>query len=140
MKGHSDSGLRWDASYSPGSVTEHVTRNQKPVADAPFDYMRGAPEPVIIVGAGYTWQQFEFDLHARWQSEYRDYVQSGFGLGSLRPVLISNYVTATARVAYDIQQNVMVALTAEQFDSSSLATTAALREQRRIIASFTAHF
>jgi hypothetical protein len=45
-----------------------------------------------------------------------------------------------SRAGYKLKDNVVMALTAEQFNASSLMTTAAIATERRIIASFTTHF
>lgn len=138
IKGHNEAGFRWNASYSFESVTEHVIANQAPVPDTAFDYMRGTPQSVIILGTGYAHEKWEFDVFARYQSEYRDYF--GAIYGNLESKLISNYVTANARIGYKLRDNIVLALSASQFNAATLDTTAALPTERRIIASFTAHF
>jgi iron complex outermembrane receptor protein len=139
ISGHSPSGFRWKASYALANVTEHVITNRNAVPDAPFDYMNGTPQHTVILGLGYSWEKWEFDVNARWQSEYRDYISAGLFAG-LKPKLVSNYITASARIGYNIKENITLALTAQQFDSASLATTASLPIERQIIGSVTAHF
>ena len=140
IKGHSASGFRWNASYSFASVTEHVISNKQSVPDTAFDYMKGTPQHTIIVGVGYTWEKYEFDAFARWQSRYRDYFTPLFPEVPLSSRLISDYVTATARIGCSIKPNVVLALTAQQLNSAVLRETAFIPVERRLIASFTAHF
>lgn len=102
--------------------------------------MKGTPQHTVIVGAGYTWEKYEFDAFARWQSRYRDYFTPRFPGVPLGSRLISDYVTATARIGYTIRPNVVLALTAEQLNSAVLRETALIPVERRLIASLTAHF
>lgn len=139
IKGHSDSGFRWNASYTFANVTESVISNKGAVPDTPFDYMHGTPVHSLIGGFGYSVDKWEFDAQGKWQSSYRDYIvgRSGSGLVAKN---IDNYFTATARAGYSLTEKMTVALTASQFNAVRLTETAALPTERRLIASVTVKF
>ena len=120
IKGHSESGFRWNASYTYSNVTEKVISNRGVAPDTPFDYMHGTPVHTIVGGIGYAIQKWEFDVEGRWQSEYRDYISGGF-TPALTARLISNYTTATARVGYALTDHVTVAVAAAQFNQQRIA-------------------
>jgi outer membrane receptor for ferrienterochelin and colicins len=138
IKGHTESGLRWNASYTFSNVTENVTSNRLAAPDTPFDYMHGTPVHTVDVGIGYSIGKWEFDTQGKWQSEFRDYISINNVLQ--QPKLISDYITATARIGYHLTDKVTLALAADQFNQENVATTAAIPVQRRIIASVTAKF
>jgi iron complex outermembrane receptor protein len=139
ISGHSESGFRWSGSYTFSNVTENVIANRGAAADTPFDYMHGTPVHTVNFGAGYTINKWELDLHGKWQSEYRDYISGGFVAG-LQPRLIHDFITATARIGYNLTEKVTLAVAADQFNQDRLWSSAALPVQRRVIASVTAKF
>ncbi len=139
IKGHSDSGFRWNGSYSLANVTEHVITNQGAIPDAGFDYMKGTPRHVIILGGGYARDKWELDVLARWQSEYRDYFRPNLVLPP-QTMLIHDYITVSARAAYKVRESLVLAVSAQQLNAATLRTTAALPVERRVIASVTVHF
>jgi outer membrane receptor for ferrienterochelin and colicins len=94
------------------------------------------PQHVVIGGIGYSTDRLELDLMARWQSSFLDFRTPDDTI-TYQPVTIRNYITMNARIGYRLTDNVTVALTAQQFNRSSLVETAGPPTERRIIASVT---
>jgi iron complex outermembrane receptor protein len=136
IKGHTESGFRWNASYSLASVTQNLNLNLTGVPTSPLLLEAGTPEHNIIVGAGYSWRKFEFDGQLRWQSSYDDFN------GSLaNPIVkVSNFITSSARVGYKVTDNLTVALSGDQLAQNRLIVTGGPPIERRIIASATVRF
>jgi iron complex outermembrane receptor protein len=94
-----------------------------------FDYRHGTPTSVVDLGAGYSWDRFEIDAQARWQSHFTDYYPSGFGA---TPFQINDYITMNARIGYRVTQNATVALTGEQLAQSHIFEAAGTPVERRV--------
>jgi iron complex outermembrane receptor protein len=138
LKGHSDSGFRWNASYALVATTDHTALNRGPAPTSIVEYAESAPRNVVIGGFGYSRDKWEMDLMARWQSSFLDY-RMNQDRTALIPVTIDNYVTMNARIGYRVTENVTVALAAQQFNAPALADTAGPPIQRQIILSLTTH-
>ena len=139
IRGHAASGWRWNLSYALAATTDHTSLNTGPAIVSTELYTRSVPEHVVIVGAGFSRDQWEADLMARWQSSFVD-TRSILGTPPLRFVVVNNYVTVNARIAYRLTNQVTLALVARQLNSASLVTTAGVPTERRLIASLTARF
>lgn len=139
LNGQAPSGLRWNASYAFVSTTNHTLLNSGPVPTAGMDYALSTPRHVLTGGLGYSRDRWELDLTARWQSSYRDFQ----GLGRdflLQEVEIRNYITFNARIGFRLTDNVTLALSAQQFNTSRLYQTAGTPVERQVIGSLSAHF
>ena len=139
LRGETANGVRWNASYALVTTTNHTTLNRGPVPTSAIDYALSVPRNVVSGGIGYTWGQVELDAQARWQSSYHDFRALGPGI-ELQPIEVRNYVTVNGRAGYKVNENVTVALTAQQFNISRQYQTAGPPVERRIIASVTARF
>jgi outer membrane receptor for ferrienterochelin and colicins len=139
LKGHSNSGFRWNASYAFVTTTDSTVLNQGAVPTSAVDYAHSVPRHVLTAGIGYTWDKLELDLMGRWQSSYRDFQGIGSGF-LLEPVEIRNYLTLNARAGYRLTDKLTVAVIAEQFNTSSLLRSAGPPVERLFIGSLTAHF
>jgi outer membrane receptor for ferrienterochelin and colicins len=137
IKGHSPSGFRWNASYSFISITDHLAINQGGIF-SPQNYAQGTPTDVLVLGGGYTYQRWEFDLQSRWQSWFVDY-RPNTETGMLMPVRVGNYLTADARAAYRLTDNVTLALSAQQFNVSHLLVSEGPPVERRVFLTLTLH-
>jgi outer membrane receptor for ferrienterochelin and colicins len=136
IKGHSESGFRWNASYSFASVSQDLSVNKTGVATSPLMFEKGTPQHTIIGGIGYTWDNLELDGQLRWQSSYTDYIA-----GPAQPaILVANFVTVSARVGYKITDKITVALSGDQLGKDRLMETGGAPVARRVIASLTAKF
>jgi iron complex outermembrane receptor protein len=139
IKGHAASGWRWNASYAFVATSNHTTLNQGPAPTSAIDHALSAPQHVVVGGIGYSWERLEIDVQARWQSSYQDYRSTAASI-YLQPVMVNNYLTMNGRIGYRVTDNLTVALSAQQFNTSRLYQTAAPPVERRIIASLTAHY
>lgn len=139
LKGHSANGFRWSASYAFVETTNGTTLGIAPITTNPVDLAHAVPRNVITAGIGYSRGKLELDLMGRWQSSYLDLQSTGVA-AFLQPVEIDNYITLNGRVGYRLTDNVTLALTAQQFNTSRLLQAAGPPIERRIIASLTAHF
>lgn len=136
IKGQSSAGFRWNASYSLMGIADHTTVN-KVYLTSPQNHQNGTPTNVIVLGGGYTHDKLEMDLSARWQSRYTDY---RFGATGLTPIVIGDYVTFMGRIAYNLNDNLTVALSGQQFNVPRLLQSAGPPVERSVVASVTAHF
>jgi iron complex outermembrane receptor protein len=136
IAGHSASGFRWNASFAFMGTVDHTSIN-KVFLTSSQNYQDGTPASVVVLGGGYTWERLETDLAARWQSRYTDYRLSETGLV---PVVVSNYLTLTGRVGYNLTEHLTLALAAQQFNTSRLVESAGPPVERSVIASVTVHF
>jgi len=139
IKGQSASGWRWNASYAFVATSNQTTLNQGPAPTSAINYARSVPRNVVIGGLGYTWEQFELDMQARWQSSYQDFRSDATSF-DLQPVTVQNYLTLNGRIGYRITEHVTLALSAQQFNTGLLYQTAAPPVERRIIASLTVRY
>jgi iron complex outermembrane receptor protein len=139
IRGHSPSGWRWNASYALAETTDHTSLNRNGLVTSTALYARSVPGHVIIVGLGYTIDQWEADLMARWQSSFMD-VRGGASLGPLQLVTVNNYLTVNARIGFRVTDNLTLAAVAQQLNEPRLITTGAAPMERRLIASATVRF
>jgi iron complex outermembrane receptor protein len=139
IKGHSQSGWRWNLSYALAETTNHTSLNAGGVILSGQLYSRSVPEHVVVAGIGYTFEKYEADLMARWQSSFLD-VRAAQLPGPLLLVSVDNYITLNARIAYRVIDNVTLALAAQQLNAPTLITSGGAPQERRLIASVTARF
>jgi outer membrane receptor for ferrienterochelin and colicins len=139
IKGHSESGFRWQLGYAFVATTDNTVLNRGFVVTSAVDYARSVPRNVVIAGFGYTRGPLEIDFLGRWQSSYRDFQISPAPL-LLQPVEVQNYVTLNARIGYRITDNFTAAVAVQQFNVSRLLQTAGPPVERRAIAGITARF
>lgn len=136
IQGSSDSGLRWNASYSLVGV-----RNKSEFAPsaAPTSFNNATPTSEINVGGGYSWHKWEADAELHWQSNYQSYysVISTSGL-AYTPVTVNNYITASARIAYNVNAHITLAATGQQLTQAKMNAPGVLQPQRTLL--FTATF
>ena len=140
IKGHSESGFRWNFSYAFVATTDNTVLNRGISTNSTIDYARSVPRSVVIAGIGYTRDRLELDLLARWQSGYRDFQTTPPTQFLLQPVEVRNYVTLNARVGFRLTDNFTAAVTAQQFNVSRLLQTAGPPVERRVLAGITARF
>jgi iron complex outermembrane receptor protein len=140
IKGQSESGFRWNASYMFEFIHDEFSSLNKVAITSPGNYQDGTPTSVVIVGGGYTRGKLEIDAQARWQSRYTDLIRQTIQSPTLTPIYVSDYVNVMARVGYNLTDNLTLALTGQQFYISRLVQTAGPPVQRTVIASVTAHF
>ena len=136
LKGRNAAGFRWQASYALAATSDHTVLNTGGMPTGIVEYAHSAPEHVIIGGIGYSRGKWETDLLGRWQSSYQDY-RLNADRSALLPVTIDNYVTLDARVGYRLTETVLVSLSAQQFNQSTLVETAGPPVERRVIVSLT---
>ena len=139
IKGHAESGWRWNASYALATTTDHTSLNRSGVVTSIVEYAHSAPRHVVIGGIGYSLGKWETDLQARWQSSYLDFRDTAASLG-LEPVTVENYISANGRIGYRVTEHLTVALTLQQFNQARIAETAGPLVERAVILSTTARF
>jgi outer membrane receptor for ferrienterochelin and colicins len=139
LKGHNQSGWRWNVSYALAATTDHTNLSREPVLISTQLFSRSTPEHVVIAGIGYSRDRWEADLMARWQSSYVD-TRATAGIPPLALVVVNNYVLLNARVAYKVTDFLTLALVAQQLNAATLLTTGGVPMERRLIASATARF
>ncbi|NHO32744.1 TonB-dependent receptor plug domain-containing protein [Acetobacter fallax] len=132
LEGTTSFGLNWDVSYAMTSVRDLAQTSQ-------INFERQTPVNSVI--GGFSWKLGKFDLssHARWQSHYQD-VSANFVTMTLDNVMIHDFVTLNARVAWHFRKHFLLSLSADQMADSALRETAGLRIQRRLTGGLTAQF
>jgi iron complex outermembrane receptor protein len=132
LKGTTDSGIRWNINYALVSIADRLTIDPLSGGASILDYAHGTPTSMVNVSAGYSWDRFEVDGQARWQSHFTD-VSPVSTLGS-QPIRIDNYLTVNARAAYHITDGMTLALTGQQLTQSHILEAAGIPVERRITA------
>jgi iron complex outermembrane receptor protein len=127
LRGATDGGFRWNASYRYSNVTNDVEPGL--LHDPGTVPEVGTPHQVVILGAGYTIGQWELDAQGRGQTKFTDF-QNLSG-----PQMIPGYVTFNARVGFRLTDNLTLAVTAAQFNEWRLLEAAGSYIDRRFIAS-----
>jgi iron complex outermembrane receptor protein len=139
VKGHAESGLRWQLSYAYAVTTDDTVLNKNGLLSSTIDYAHSVPRHVVTAGIGYTRDRLEMDVLGRWQSSYVDFLDTPGSL-QLQPVEVQNYVTINARAGYRLTDHLIAAVTAQQFNVSRIVETAGPPVEREIIASITVRF
>ena len=139
LKGHAESGLRWDVSYAYVVTTDDTLLNKGGFVTTPIDYAHSVPRHVVLGKIGYTRGPLEMDLLARWQSSYRDF-QSTPSILALEPVEVRNYLLLSGRIGYRLTDRITAALSVQQFNTARQLQTAGPPVERRAIVSVTAEF
>jgi outer membrane receptor for ferrienterochelin and colicins len=139
LKGHSQSGLRWQLNYAFAYTTNDTVLNKAGLLTSTIDYAHSVPRHVVTAGIGYTRDRLEMDLLGRWQSSYLDF-QDLAGSVQLQPIEVQNYVTLNARVGYRLTDHLTAAVTAQQFNQSRIMQAAGPQVEREIIASVTVRY
>lgn len=140
IKGHADSGFRWNVSYAYVATTDNTVLNRGGLITSAINYANSTPRSVGIAGIGYTRDRWELDLMGRWQSSYQDFRASVSNPFLLEPVEVRNYVSLNARAAYRLTDNFTVHVSAQQFNASQLLQTAGPLVERRVLFGITAGF
>jgi iron complex outermembrane receptor protein len=135
LRGHSESGWRWNASYSFISISDHLAINQNGIY-SPQNFALGTPTHAVVLGGGYSIGKWELDTQSRWQSWFLDYRANPDDV-TLIPIKVGNYFTADARAGYRLTDNITVALSAQQFNVSHLLVSAGPPIDRRVILTIT---
>jgi iron complex outermembrane receptor protein len=139
IKGHSESGFRWQLGYAFVATTDNTVLNRGSLVTSAVDYARSVPRNAVTAGIGYTRDQLEIDLLGRWQSSYRDFQISSSPL-LLQPIEVRNYLTLNARIGYRLTDNFTAAVTMQQFNVSRALQAAGPPVERRVIAGIAARF
>jgi iron complex outermembrane receptor protein len=139
IKGHAESGLRWQLNYAFAVTTDDTILNKGTVPSSTIDYGNSVPRHVVTAGIGYSRDRLEMDVLGRWQSSYRDFLEASGSL-QLQPVEVQNYITLDARVGYRLTDQITAAVTAQQFNMSRVMQTAGPPVERQIIGSITVRF
>lgn len=135
LKGSSEGGLRWDVSYSFASVhdSNDVTRPPGNAANNWLGMRHSAPEHHVRALLGYTVGPWEFDVNSQYLSE-----RSLFRNLSIQTS--DPYFTVAARGAYSVTDNVTVALSGENLNSSKLTVSPYPQVERQARLTVTAKF
>lgn len=129
----SQGNFRWDASYSLIDITDNFDEVSP---RSPTDFAHGTPSSIVIAGGGYSWDRFEFDTTARWQSNYTDITNVGPGLMSRN---IASFITFNARLGYNLTDNLTLAVSASQLNAQSITQTALVPTERQFFVTASAH-
>ncbi len=137
LRGHTESGFRWNVSYSYISISDHLSVNQTGIY-SPQDFQHSTPTHVVILGAGYTHGRWELDLQGRWQSKFLDYSADPTQV-TLQPVEVDSSVVVNGRLGYRLTPRVTVAISSQQINASEQIVSGGPPVERRVLLSFSAH-
>jgi iron complex outermembrane receptor protein len=138
LKSNEKSALRWNLSYAFAAVHDQSAASQ--LLNAPsVNYQLQTPVHSVILGGGYDWGRLELDLQARWQSHFVDFAIAPQSIQA-RQVLIPNYVTVDARLAYRLTDHITVAGIAQQLNRHAIPESAGVPIDRRFLASMRVQF
>ena len=123
LQGSAPAGWRWNSGYTLTAVRAHLLVSGPPMT--PYDYNNATPTSAILFGIGYSGQKFEADLQGKWQSRYTDVIFDVSPEGaSYTPEAIANFVTIDARIGYNVTRHLVLAVTADQFQSAQTIESA----------------
>lgn len=136
LVGSNAAGFRWNASYSLVGV-RNKTLFGPPTA--PSDFNNSTPTSEIDFGGGYTWHKWEADAEGHWQSNYLTDVYSANASGIVfTPVTVRNYITASARIGYNVNSHITLAVAGQALTQAQQNAIGQLQPYRRVL--FTATF
>jgi iron complex outermembrane receptor protein len=144
LEGAAD-GWRWNLSLNARSVSDDIATLPPGVQQYQLDFAHTTPKWVGNFGIGKSWGDFEFDLVGKWQSSFKDW--SPLGATMVNGVIIADakvsapvpaYLTMTARVGWKITDQLMLSVTASQFNKKNVYEGAGVPDKARYLASLTA--
>lgn len=140
LKGADSTGWRWKLGYAFELIRDRLQVNQDPSnPDSSIDNKHGTPTSVIVANLGRTWNAWEIDASARWQSSFQE-IAIGPSGASFQTDPIKSYLMADLRVGYAITENLTLATSGQQLNANKLTATSGTPLERRIIGSATLHF
>lgn len=137
LKG-SDKNLRWSLSYALAAVHDDAPDTDLLTAPS-ISYQRQTPASSVVATFGYSWQRFDIDAAARWQSRFQDFAADMNTL-QIEPVTVSNYVTLNGRLGYRVTNWLSLSLTGEQLDRQRQIESAGVETDRRLLAGLRGSF
>jgi hypothetical protein len=137
LQGSNAAGLRWNAAYTLTVVRDKLTSGP-PVT--PQQFNDTTPQSAIDFGLGYSWNKFEADVEGKWQSRYDTYKLNVGHVTTYIPVTISNYVTVSGRIGYQLTPSLTLAVSGQQLQAAQTIETTGLEPERRILFSATYGF
>jgi len=139
-RGKTSGGLRWNLSYRYASISQDITASAAEIQNTQIQYADGTPRHEIVWGLGYSLPQWEFDVQARWQSAYMDFMRPSLSSPGAVPFPIADYVTLNLRVAYNITTYFSIAGVGEQVNLTNQIETAGETVDRRFFAVARLHY
>ncbi len=141
IKGKSDEGYRWDASYSFSRVTDSdVVWQTTAEPIAPYvNYQGSAPQHHVRLLLGYTSGAWEFDAKTDYQSS-TNMNRSQDGGCTFSPLATDGYVKAGGRIGYAITDSTTAAVSGTGVNKSTIQQSAWPAVERKIFFSLTQKF
>jgi len=109
LKGSNADGWRWNLGYALALIKDDVTTNQGVITSS-IENQRGTPVSTVIAGFGRSWDQFEADVSARWQTRFDDVAISGTGT-SYASAPIQSYAFFLGHLGYKVTEDFNLGLT-----------------------------
>ena len=138
LRGTTASGIRWNASYAFISISDRLSIAPLSGSSNLLDYESGAPASIVNLGVGYSWDRFDVNAQARWQSHFTDFIPT-VATGA-QPFRVDNYLTMNARIAYRVSDTITLSLVGEQLTQPRIFQAAGAPVERRVIVSVTGRF
>jgi len=139
-RGKTRGGFRWNVSYRYASISQDITASAAQIQNTQIQYANGTPRHEVVWGLGYSLPKWEFDLQARWQSAYMDFLRPSLSSPGAIPFPIADYVTLNLRIAYNITDYFSLAGVAEQVNLTNQIETAGETVDRRFFGVARVHF
>jgi len=141
LSGTTMADFRWSLAYALFHATDHLTVPGGDTGITQWNYEKSTPTSAVDLGLGYSWKKFEADLHAKWQSNYTDYLLNNVVFRTVyQPVTIKDYVTVDARLGYALTDNLTLAVSGQQLNQQSIHQSIGLPIERRGILSATVRY
>ncbi len=133
LKGKSDNGIRWDASYSFTRVTDSQYTLEE------IDYQGSAPQHHVRLGLGYTIGPWELDGNVQGVTG-TDMLRSNDGGIDETIMPAGGYVSVAGRVGYKITETVTAALSGTDLTRQVVSQSPYPAVERQIFLNLTARF
>ena len=129
---------RWGLSYTPEVVTDHFAASATLLTTL-VDYEHTHPVQVVNANLGWARAPWEVDGYLRYESQFESIQGTSAFMPGGTLVRVSDYVSADARVAYRINDHLMLAVSGQNLLQSPQRQTSAAEVERRILVTLTAN-
>ncbi|MGM0421492.1 MAG: TonB-dependent receptor plug domain-containing protein [Pseudomonadota bacterium] len=126
----------WDANYMIQHVDDKLTVNQGGTTTVGYDGEDATPTHTLNGHLGYTKGAWEVDGYARYVTGYKVLR----GISPYSEVDAGSFLSLSGRVAYNVNENITLALSGQQLNHEDVRETSAPGRERQVFLSVNASF
>ncbi|HLF13228.1 MAG TPA: TonB-dependent receptor, partial [Gammaproteobacteria bacterium] len=139
IKGSVGDQWRWGASYTPMTIDDHFAPGFT-IETTLIDFEHMLSKHVVNANVGWSRGPWEVDAYLRYQSSFAGvrFSTDFFTPPFLAP--ISDYISIDARVAYELNDRMTLALAGQNITRSEQRQTSSSEVERRLLGTFSISF